>query len=99
MIEIIIQISLCTHQQSSRGVDPGDIRGNSAGFACVCSQFLVRDGSSGPLLHPRGKKLRGKTRGVCNIAAIMRLKDNPGRRTKNQQDQIVWCFCGKEDHG
>ena len=25
--------ALCTYQRPSRGVDPGDIRGNSAGFA------------------------------------------------------------------
>ena len=35
--------------------DPGDIRGNSAGFAGFCRQCLARDGGIGPLLHFRGK--------------------------------------------
>ena len=35
------------------GVDPGDIRGNSAGFSDLCRQFLARDGGIGPLLHFR----------------------------------------------
>ena len=37
------------------GLDPGDIGGNSAGFADFCCQFLARDGGIGPLLHFRGK--------------------------------------------
>ena len=37
------------------GVDPGDIRGNRAGFADFCSQCLARDGGIGPLLHFQGK--------------------------------------------
>ena len=37
------------------GVDPWDIRGNSAGFVEFCSQCLARDGSIGPLLHFRGE--------------------------------------------
>ena len=36
--------------------NPGDIPGNSVGFANFYSQFLSRDGGSGPLLHFRGKK-------------------------------------------
>ena len=42
-------------QRPPRGVDPGDIRGNSAGFADFCGQFLARYGVIGPLLHFRGK--------------------------------------------
>ena len=34
---------------------PGDIRGNSAGFADFCRQFLAQDRGIGPLLHYRGK--------------------------------------------
>ena len=34
--------SICTYQRPSRGVDPGDIRGNSAGFADYCRQVLAR---------------------------------------------------------
>ena len=37
------------------GVDPGDIRGNSAGFADFCRQFLALDGDIGPPLHFRGE--------------------------------------------
>ena len=37
------------------GGDPGDIRGNSAGFAGFCRQCLAHDGGIGPLLHFRGK--------------------------------------------
>ena len=37
------------------GGDPGDIRGNSAGFADFCRQFLAQDRGVGPLLHYRGK--------------------------------------------
>ena len=37
------------------GGDPGDIRGNSAGFAGFYCQCLARDGGIGPLLHVRGK--------------------------------------------
>ena len=37
------------------GVDPFDIRGNSAGFVEFCSQCLARDGGIGPLLHFRGE--------------------------------------------
>lgn len=43
--------ALCTYQRPSRGVDPGDIRGNSAGFADFCRQVLARDGDIGPHLH------------------------------------------------
>ena len=46
---------LCTYQRPSRGVDPGDIWGNSVGFADFWHQFLARDGGIGPLLHFRGK--------------------------------------------
>ena len=42
-------------QRPPRGVDPGDIRGNSAGFADFCCRFLARDGGIGPLLHFRDK--------------------------------------------
>ena len=34
---------------------PGDVRGNSAGFADFRRQFLARNGGIGPLLHFRGK--------------------------------------------
>ena len=37
------------------GVDPGDTRGNSAGFPDFCRQCLARNGGIGPLLHFRGK--------------------------------------------
>ena len=54
--ELASQIgSLCTYQQPSRGLDPGDIRANSAGFADFCCHFLVWDRGIGPLLHFRGK--------------------------------------------
>ena len=33
---------------------PGDIGGNSTGFADFCHQFLAREGGIGPLLHFRG---------------------------------------------
>ena len=46
---------ICTYQRPSQGVDSGDIRGNSAGFADFCRQFLARDVAIGPLLHFRGK--------------------------------------------
>ena len=46
---------LCTYQRPSWGVDPGDIGGNSAGFADFCRQFLARDGGIRPLLHFQGK--------------------------------------------
>ena len=46
---------LCTYQRPSRGGDPGDIRGNSAGFADFCRQFLAQDRGIGPRLHYRGK--------------------------------------------
>ena len=46
---------LYTYRRPSRGVDPGDIRGNSAGFANFWRPFLARDEGSGPLLHFRGK--------------------------------------------
>ena len=36
-------------------VDPGDIRGNRAGFADFCCQFLAWDGGIGPLVHFRDK--------------------------------------------
>ena len=36
--------------------NPGGLtRGNSAGFADFCQQFLARGGGIGPLLHSRGK--------------------------------------------
>ena len=50
------------------GVNPVDIRGNSAG---LCRQCLARDGGIGPLLQDT----RGKTLGICNIAAILKMKD------------------------
>ena len=37
------------------GSDPGDIQGNSAGFADFCRQFLTPDRGIGPLMHFRGK--------------------------------------------
>ena len=37
------------------GGDPGDIPGNSAGFAGFCCQCLARDGNIRPLLHFPGK--------------------------------------------
>ena len=50
---------ICTYQRPSQGVIFGDIRGNSAGFADFCRQFLARDVAIGPLLHFRGK-IQGK---------------------------------------
>ena len=49
-------------------IDPEDIRGNSAGFANFCRQFLAWDGSIGPLLHFQGKM-------ICNTIAILKMKD------------------------
>ena len=49
------------------GVDPRDIRGNSAGFADFCCQFLARDGGIGPLLHPRGKMQGERPRGFVTL--------------------------------
>ena len=46
---------LMPYQRPSRGVDPGDIRGNSAEFSDRCRQFLARDGGIGMCLHFRGK--------------------------------------------
>ena len=67
---------LCTYQQPSRGLDPGDIQANSVGFADFCCHFLVWDRGIGPLLHFRGKIYSlGKTCRSCNIAAILKLKD------------------------
>ena len=37
------------------GVDPGDIREVSAGFADFCRQFLAQDGGIGLFLHFQGK--------------------------------------------
>ena len=37
------------------GGDPGDIRGNSAGFAGFCCQSLDQDVGIGPLMDFRGK--------------------------------------------
>ena len=42
-----------------QGGDPGDMRGNSAGFADFCRQCLARDGGIGLLLHFRGE-IHGK---------------------------------------
>ena len=55
--------------------DPGDIRGNSAGFAGFCRQWLAQDGGTGPLLHFRGKIHGERPPGICNIAAILKMKD------------------------
>ena len=60
------------------GIDPGDIRGksgNSAGFADFSDQFLAWDGGIGLLLHSTRQDTRGKTGGICNIAAILKIKD------------------------
>ena len=46
------------------GGNSGDIPGNSVGFANFYSQFLSRDGGSGPLLHFRGKKHRERPAGL-----------------------------------
>ena len=42
------------------------------------------------------QETRGKTPGICNIAAILKMKDNPGSQTENETDENVWCFCEKE---
>ena len=46
-------------QAAIPGVDPGEIRGNSAGFADFCRRVLARDGGVGPPLHFQGK-IQGK---------------------------------------
>ena len=51
--------NLCTYQRPSWSVDPGDIQGNSIGFADFCRQFLARDGGIGPLLHQVPGKILG----------------------------------------
>ena len=43
------------HLAAILGGDPGDIRGNSTGFAGLCCQYLTQDGGIGPLLQFRGK--------------------------------------------
>ena len=45
------------------GGDPGDIWGNSAGFAGFCRQCLAQDGAIGQLLHFRGKIHGGRPAG------------------------------------
>ena len=50
-----ILLNLMHLSPAIRGADPGDIRGNNAGFADFCCQFLAREGGIGPLLHSRGK--------------------------------------------
>ena len=52
---ILYQGILCTYQRPSWRDDPGDIQGNSAGFADFCRQFLAQNGGIGLLLHFRGK--------------------------------------------
>ena len=49
------------------GVDPGDIRGNNAGFAGL------RRGHWTAFALQR-QNTQGKTRGICNIAAILKMK-------------------------
>ena len=66
---------LCTYQRPSRGVDPGDIRGKSAGFADFCRQFLALDGGHWTAFALPRRGTRGKTRGICNVAAILKMKD------------------------
>ena len=61
------------------GVDTGDIRGNSAGFADLCRQFLARDGALDRFCTSE-TRYTGKTCGICNIAAISKMKD-PDRGT------------------
>ena len=50
-----VLVNLCAYQRPSRGVDHRDIRGNSAGFADFCHQFLARNPGIGPLLQFRSK--------------------------------------------
>ena len=57
-----------------------DTRRNSTGLTDFCRQFLARDGGIGPLLHFRGKvHWERPGRGICNMAAILKMKD-PDRR-------------------
>lgn len=68
--------ALCTYQQTSQGVDPGDIRGNSAGFADFYRLFLAQDRGIGLLFFALLKQdTRGKTHRICNIATILKMKD------------------------
>ena len=39
------------------------------------------------------------TPGICNVAAILKMKDNPRSQTANETDENVWYFCEKEEHG
>ena len=73
------------------GVDPGDIQGNSAGFAGYCRQYLAQDGGIGPLLPFRGKihgerpagfvtsppswKWKIRTSGTASKMALEKLKN------------------------
>ena len=68
---------ICTYQRPSQGVDSGDIRVNSAGFADFCRQFLARDVAIGPLLHFRGK-INGKKIRTA-LTAYIALIVNTGR--------------------
>ena len=43
------------------------------------------------------QETRGKTPGICNIAAILKMKDNQGSQTENETNENVSCFCEKEE--
>ena len=65
-------LNKCTYQRPSRGVEPGEIRGHSAGYADFCRQFFcLGRGHWTAFALPRQDK-RGRTRGICNIAAILK---------------------------
>ena len=60
------------------GVDPWDIRGNSAGFVEFCSQVFGPGRGHWTAFALSRRDTRGKTRWICNIAAILKMKDNLG---------------------
>ena len=55
--------ALISGQPEGGGGDPGDIRGNSAGFAGFCCKYLALDGGIGPLLPFPGKIHGGRPAG------------------------------------
>ena len=70
---LVITITLISGQFPEG--DPGDIRGNSAGFAGFCYQCLARDWGIGQLLHFRSKIHGGRPAGFVTLAAILKMKD------------------------
>ena len=80
------------------GLTPGTYGGIARDLLTFVANFSPWTGALAAFALP-GQETQGKTRGICNIAAILKMKDNPGSQTENETDAMFGAFARRKSAG